>query len=309
MKVLLIDQVHEVLSKRFLANGWECVEAYDWDREKVMKRIHDYDGIIIRSKFKVTEDLIAKAESLKFIGRSGAGMENIDRQSAEKRNIQCFNSPEGNRDAVGEHAIGMLLQMFNHLGKADNEVRKGIWDRPGNRGLELGEKAIGILGYGFMGSAFAQKCSGFSSEIIAYDKHKSGFGNERVQEVDLLEFKKRTEVLSIHTNLTDGTRQMVNYDFLKSFENPLYIVNTARGPIIPLADLVRALDEGIVLGACLDVLETEGQNFEEMQSNSSLDSLLKSDRVFFSPHVAGWTHDSNYKMASVLAKKITEAFS
>ncbi|MDA9819476.1 hydroxyacid dehydrogenase [Salibacteraceae bacterium] len=309
MKVLLVDEVHENLAKKFEGLGWVCQEAYDWSREEVLERIHEYEGMIIRSKFKVTEDLIQRASNLKFIGRSGAGMENIDLLAAREHNIQCFNSPEGNRDAVGEHALGMLLQMFNHLSKADAEVREGIWNRPANRGNELGEKTVGILGYGFMGSSFAQKISGLSCEILAYDKFKSGFGNELIQEVNLEEFKERTEVLSIHTNLTPETRGMVNYHFLKSFKNPLYLVNTARGPIVPLDDLAGALKEGIVLGACLDVLETEGQSFEKMQSSPGLEELLKSDAVFFSPHVAGWTHESNYKMASVLAGKIIKAFS
>ncbi len=308
MKVLLVDEVHENLAQKFKGLGWECQKAYEWSREEVLEHIHEFDGMIIRSKFKVTEDLIQRATNLKFIGRSGAGMENIDLEAARANNIQCFNSPEGNRDAVGEHALGMLLQMFNHLSKSDAEVREGIWNRPANRGIELGEKTVGILGYGFMGTSFAQKISGFPCDIIAYDKHRSGFGGERVQEVDLEEFKARTEVLSIHTNLTSETSGMVNYNFLKSFENPLYLINTARGPIIPLDDLGRALKEGIVLGACLDVLETEGQSFEKMQSTQGFEDLLKSDTVFFSPHVAGWTHESNYKMASVLAGKIIKAF-
>ncbi len=282
MKVLLVDEVHENLAKKFEGLGWVCQEAYDWSREEVLERIHEYEGMIIRSKFKVTEDLIQRASNLKFIGRSGAGMENIDLLAAREHNIQCFNSPEGNRDAVGEHALGMLLQMFNHLSKADAEVREGIWNRPANRGNELGEKTVGILGYGFMGSSFAQKISGLSCEILAYDKFKSGFGNELIQEVNLEEFKERTEVLSIHTNLTPETRGMVNYHFLKSFEE-----STLFGQHCAWADQCRwmiwagALKEGIVLGACLDVLETEGQSFEKMQSTPGLEDLLKSGRGVF----------------------------
>lgn len=270
--------------------------------------IADYDGMIIRSKFKVDRAFLDKAKRLKFVGRCGAGMENIDLEAAREKGVKCFNSPEGNRDAVGEHALGILLSLMNKVVQADKEVRSGTWDRLRNRGTEIGGKTVGILGYGHMGSAFGQKLKGLSCEVIAYDKYKTGFSTRQVHEVELEEFFRKTDVLSIHMNLTEETVGMVDGDFFSKFEKDIYLINTARGPIVPLSELLAAIESGKVIGAALDVLEYEGLNFEELDSIPVLEELYKSEKVILTPHVAGWSHESNVKMASILAEKITTAF-
>src|SRR5690554_4763743 len=239
-------------------------------------------------------------------------MKNIETELAAARNIRCFNSPEGNRDAVAEHAISMLLALFNQLIQADAEVRKGEWNREKNRGIELKGKTVGILGYGFMGEAFAQRLQGFGVNIIAYDKYKSGFGNDFVQEVDLPTLFERTDVLSIHLPLTEETTFMVDDDFINRFKKPIYLINTARGKNVKTNDLVTALKSGRVLGACLDVLEYEKTSFESLKAEElpeAFQYLKSSNKVILSPHVAGWTHESYVKLSSVLAEKILSQFS
>lgn len=306
-KVIFIDSVHPILAERLEAAGYHCEWKNELDREAILAILKDYEGAVIRSKFKFDREVFDAAPNLKWISRSGAGMENIDAKLAIERGVKCFNSPEGNRDAVAEHAIGMLLALFNQLIQADAEVRKGEWNREKNRGIELRGKTVGILGYGFMGEAFAQRLQGFGVNIIAYDKYKSGFGNDFVQEVDLPTLFEQTDVLSIHLPLTEETTFMVNEEFINRFKKPIYLINTARGNNVKTADLITALKSGRVLGTCLDVLEYEKTSFESLKADElpeAFQYLKGSSNVILSPHVAGWTKESYVKLSTVLAEKI-----
>jgi D-3-phosphoglycerate dehydrogenase len=268
-----------------------------------------YDGVVIRSKIKITKDIIDKATKLKFIARAGAGMENIDVEYAVQKGIKCLHAPEGNRDAVAEQAIGMLLALFNNLIRADKEVREGKWIREGNRGVELMGKTVGIIGYGNMGSAFAERLKGFGVNVLVYDKYKKNFGNEIIKESTLDDLFKNADVLSIHTPLSEETQYMINDSFINSFTKNIYIINTARGKSLNTADLVKNLKTGKVRGACLDVLEYEMVSFEALDTKQlpeAFQYLIQCDNVILSPHIAGWTHESNEKIASVLANKILE---
>jgi D-3-phosphoglycerate dehydrogenase len=257
------------------------------------------------------KEMLDKAKMLKFIGRVGAGMESIDLEYAASKGIVCLNSPEGNRDAVGEHAIGMLLCLFNKLKQADLQMRKGIRDREGNRGIEIKGKTIGIIGYGNMGSSFAQRLIGFDCNVIAYDKYKSGFGNEFVKEVSLNEIFNDTDILSFHVPLTDETNYMLDEAFINQFAKDFYLINTARGQVVNTEALVLGMKAGKIKGCCLDVIEYEKFSFEEINATQLPDAyqyLIKAENVLLSPHVAGWTIESKYKLAKVLAEKIIQLF-
>ena len=318
-KILFVDTVHPILEERLLGLGFVCEHDLKSSKEEVESKIDQYFGLVIRSRFPIDEGFLNKSTGLKFIARSGAGLENINVAYAEENDITVFNSPEGNMDAVGEQAIGMLLMLFNQLKKGDLEVRNGVWDREGNRGLELSQKTVGIIGYGNMGKALAEKLSGFGCKVIAYDKYKSDlepvegeFKTKRiVEEVDLETIYKETDVLSIHLPLSEETHHYVNETFLSSFKKPIYIINTARGNNVCVADLVSGLKNKTVLGACLDVLEYETKSFETINAEELPDDfkyLAQSDKVILSPHVAGWTEESYVKLSSFLADKIEKKF-
>jgi len=307
MKILFIDSNHKLLHETLLASGHSCDLNYDWTKEEIIENIHLYEGIIIRSKIKITKDIIDKAVKLKFIARAGAGMENIDVVYAESKGIKCLHAAEGNRDGVGEHALGMLLALFNNLCRANKEVREGKWIREGNRGVELSGKTVGIIGYGNMGSAFAERLKGFGVKILAYDKFKKNFGNDFVSETTVEKIFEEAEVLSLHTPLTEDTYYMINDAFINKFKKNIYIINTARGESLNTADLVKNLNSGKVLGACLDVLEYESVSFENLAAANlpePFQYLIKSDKVILSPHIAGWTKESHEKIAKILAEKI-----
>jgi len=307
MKILFIDNTHPILKEMLEKAGFECDYIVDLTKEKLSEIISFYNGLIIRSKITLNNELLDKATNLKFVGRVGAGMESIDVEYASKKGIICFNSPEGNRDAVGEQAAGMLLSLMNNLNKADLEVKKGIWNREKNRGTEIKGKTIGIIGYGNMGSSFAKKMSGFESTIIAYDKYKTGFSNDFVKECSLEELFEKVDILSLHVPLTEETRFMVNQNFINSFKRNIVLINTARGPVIKTADLVTALKNGKITAAALDVLEYEETSFEKMDFSKlpeDFNYLITCQNVLLSPHIAGWTHESKIKLATVLAEKI-----
>ncbi len=306
-KVLFIDTAHPYLRQQLEQMGFLCDFFPGYTRNDFLKVADEYTGIIIRSKIKLDREFLEKATKLKFIGRVGAGMENIDTAFAQKKGIACLNAPEGNRDAVGEHAVGMLLALFNNLIKADGEVRKGIWLREENRGVEIGGKTVGIIGYGNTGSAFAKKLKGFDARLLAYDKYKTGFGNDYVSEVSLNTLFQEADIVSLHVPLTDETTYMVNSSFIDRFKKPFYLINTSRGKVTDTAALTDALEKGKILGACLDVLEYEGLSFENLSINQLPEpffKLTKMNNVVLSPHIAGWTHESHYKLAAVLVKKI-----
>lgn len=310
-KVLFIDSVHPVLSKRLEAAGYQCDWKTNLSREEGLAILENYHGVVIRSKFKFDEAAFEKATKLKWIARSGASMENIDLRIAELKGVRCFNSPEGNRDAVAEHALGMLLSLFNRIPSADQEVRKGLWNREENRGIELKGKTVGILGYGYMGEAFAQRLQGFGCKIIAYDKYKENYAPNYVEELDERAFFQHTEVLSIHLPLTEETEYLIDENYINSFHKPIYLINTARGKNINTQDLANAIQNGKVLGACLDVLEYESLSFESLNAASMPEAfqfLSSSEKVLLSPHVAGWTHESYEKLSIYLADKILANF-
>ena len=310
-KILFVDTVHPILEKRLLELGYVCEHDLKSTKEEIESKIDQYFGLVIRSRFPIDEVFLNKSNSLKFIARSGAGLENINVAYSEEKGITVFNSPEGNMDAVGEQAIGMLLMLFNKLKKGDLEVRNGLWDREGNRGLELSKKTIGIIGYGNMGKALAEKLSGFGCKVIAYDKYKVDFESDIVKEADLETIFKETDVLSIHLPLSEETHHYVNEVFIAQFKKPIYIINTARGNNVCVADLVSSLKSKRVLGACLDVLEYETKSFETINAKKFPEDfkyLAQSDKVILSPHVAGWTQESYVKLSSFLADKIEKKF-
>lgn len=311
-RVAFIDSVHSSLQAELEKSGFTCDMLYELRNEEIIEKLSTYEGAVIRSKFRIDRAIIDKAISLKFIARAGAGMENIDVEYAERKGIRCLHAPEGNRDAVGEQAVGMLLMLFNNLGRADREVREGKWIREGNRGIELMGKTVGIIGYGNMGSAFAQRLKGFGVKVLAYDKYKTAFENEFVTEATLDQLFDQADVLSLHVPLTDETYYMINDEFINKFRKDIYIINTARGKALNTADLVKNMRAGKVKGACLDVLEYEALSFEKIEASAlpePFQYLVKSDRVVLSPHIAGWTHESNEKIALALAQKIIALYS
>lgn len=308
MKVLFIDDTHPALRNGLEANGIECDYNENYTSEEIHAIVNEYDGLVVRSKFIIDKPLLEKAAKLKFIARVGAGMENIDVEFAESKGIQCINSPEGNRDAVGEHALGMLLCLMNNICRADREVRQGSWIREGNRGYELGGKTVGIIGFGNMGSAFAQRLKGFEVRVLAYDKYKENYGTEFVEAANSLEdLFENADVISLHLPLTDETKYLVDEAFLSKFKKNIYLINTARGKVVKTDALVAALKSGKVIGAAIDVLEYEKASFADLKASElpeAFDYLSKSDRVVLTPHIAGWTFESNEKMATVLLEKI-----
>ena len=312
MRILFLDSVHDYLWNHLERMGWQCEADYDSDRAAILNRISDYEGIVVRSRIKLDAEMLMAAKELKFIARAGSGMEGVDEQTAKSLGIHCFNAPEGNRDAVAEHAIGMLLGLFNRIHIADMEVRKGEWKREANRGTELLGRTIGIIGYGNTGYSFAKRLGGFGVLAYGYDKYKKNFADNYVIEVDLPTILNEAEVVSLHVPLSAETRHMVNDEFFNRLANPIYLINTSRGPVVDTDALVRAMESGKVLGACLDVLEYEKSTFENLDGEempTSLQYLLDSDRVVLTPHVAGWTMESNIKLSQVLVEKIRRVFS
>ncbi len=304
LKILIADKLHPAFKERAESLGYSVDNRPDITREETLDIIENYHGLAIRTKFRIDTEIIDRAKLLTFIARAGAGMDNIDESAARQRNIHCINAPEGNRDAVGEHAVGMLLTLMNNLKKADLEVRRQIWDREGNRGTELKGKTVAIIGYGFMGSSFAEKLQGFGVNVIAYDKYKTGFSNALVKEVSMEEVVKQADILSLHTPLTRETRGMVNEEYLFHFRKPIILLNTSRGEVLDTAALLQAVRSGRVTSAGLDVLETE--KFPMLSSQTWYKELRREERILLSPHVAGWTFESYQKISEVLGDKLAD---
>ena len=326
MRILHLDTNHPILIEQLNALGFQSEEDYTSSKENIEEKIHQYDGMIIRSRFPVDQHFLDKATNLKFIGRVGAGLENIDTTYAKSKGIELFNAPEGNRNAVGEHALGMLLGLFNKLNRAHKEVKKGVWDREGNRGTELDGKTVGIIGYGNMGKAFAKKLKGFDVDVICYDI-VGGVGDDNARQVGILEFKKNADVVSLHVPETDETIGMVNNDFIEGFAKPFWLINTSRGKVVVTKALAKALKNEKILGAGLDVLEYEKASFEDFFRQEEglagvlarfkpkkekvpkpLKYLTKADNVILTPHVAGWTIESKEKLAQTIVDKIKDRF-
>lgn len=315
MKILLLDKNHPLITEQLLAKNFILEEDFTSSYDEVCDKIQNYDGIIIRSRIPLDQNFLEKATHLKFIARVGAGMENIDIPVAEKLGIQLINSPEGNRDSVAEHVVGMLLILMNRLFIASNEVRKGIWLREENRGDELLGKTVGLIGYGNMGKATAKRLSGFGCKVIFHDILPD-LSDEFATQVSLEDLKQRADVLSLHIPMTNETHYLIDSTFINEMKNEFYFVNTSRGKNVETKYLVEALKSGKVKGACLDVLEYEKASFEKLDTSTSLSTrenedlqyLLDSEKVIVTPHIAGWTHQSKEKLAQVIVDKIITSF-
>ena len=306
MKILLLDKNHPLITEQLSEKGFVLEEDFSSSYEQVLEKIHLYEGIIIRSRIPLDAHFLEKAKNLKFIARVGAGIENIDISKAQELGIKLINSPEGNKDAVAEHVIGTLLVLMNRLFISSNEVKKGIWLREENRGEEILGKTFGIIGYGNMGKAVAKRLSGFGCKTIFYDI-KPNLSDESATQVSLQELQENTDILSLHTPLTEDTLYMIDEEFISKMKKNFYFINTARGKNLKTSALVNALKSGKVKGACLDVLEYEKTSFENLETkNEDLEYLLNSEKTIITPHIAGWTHESKIKLAQVIVDKILD---
>jgi D-3-phosphoglycerate dehydrogenase len=300
--ILIVDDLHPIFIEQVEALGYTCNYQPLIKLDEVLSIIAGYEGLMVRSKFQVDRTFLNAAINLKFIARAGAGMDNIDETYAAEKGITLVNAPEGNRDAVGEHAVGMLLSLMNNLNRADAEVRAGLWQREANRGYELKGRTVGIIGYGNMGQSFARKLKGFEVDVIAYDKYKTGYSDAYAREVSMEEIVKHSEVLSLHVPLTAETNGLVNDEYLFHFRKPLFLLNTSRGKVVQTQAVLNAIKQGKILGAGLDVLEVE--KFPALGQQAWFDELKNSGKILLSPHVAGWTFESYRKISEVMAQKI-----
>lgn len=312
MKILHVDINHPLLIEQLKKHGFKNDQDYVSSKKQIEEKIATYDGLIIRSRFTVDRQFLESAKNLKFIGRLGAGLENIDTEYASKKGIKLFSAPEGNRNAVGEHTLGMLLSLFNKLNQANQQVKNGLWLREENRGLEIEGKTIGIIGYGNMGKSFAQVLRGFDCEVVCYDL-KENAGDETARQVTLKEFQDSVDVVSLHTPLNKTSFQMINTGFIEQFRKPFWFLSTARGDCTVTEDLVKGLKSGKILGAGLDVLEYEKKSFENLfESHKKMPEaftyLINADNVLLTPHVAGWTVESYQKLAQTIVDKIKADF-
>jgi len=301
-KILIVDDLHPVFKERATALGYIVDDRPLITREETLAAVADYEGIAVRTKFRIDQEIFDAAPKLEFVARAGAGLDNIDIDIAKQRNIALLAANEGNMDAVGEHAIGLLLSLMNNFRQADLQIRNGVWDREGNRGYELKDKTVGIIGYGFMGQSFARKLSGFGVNVLAYDKYKTNFSDAYAKEVSMEEIVKHSDVLSLHIPLTRETKQMVNDEYFFHFKKPIFFINTARGEIVNTQAVLNNIANGKIIGAGLDVLEKE--KFPTLAEQPWYDSLKTNEKVILTPHVGGWTFDSYRKISEVLAQKL-----
>ena len=307
MKILIIDRIHNLLEKKLNSHGFICHNAFDKKKEEIMAIINEYTGIIIRSKFSIDKNFIDQANKLKFIARAGSGMENINTEYAALKNITCYNAGNGNAQAVAEHALGMILSLLHKINISNNELKKGVWQREKNRGIELSEKTICIIGFGNTGSAFANLLKNFNVKLLVYDKYltKYDYKIKNMQEIF-----EQTDILSLHIPLTQETQQFVNKEFINKFKKDIYLINTSRGKCVNSKDLVEAMKGGKIKGACLDVYDFESDTFSYLNDKSKDAKYLQnSDETILTPHVAGLTQESRVKIAKILTEKIISDFS
>jgi D-3-phosphoglycerate dehydrogenase len=311
VKILHIDSNHPLLWEQLEQAGFQNEADFTSSKTEIEAKIQDYHGIVIRSRFKIDKAFIDKASKLKFIARVGAGLESIDCDYAISKNIQLIAAPEGNRNAVGEHTIGMLLSLMNKLNRADKLVREGKWIREGNRGYELEGKTVGIIGYGNMGKSFAKKLKGFDVDVLCYDI-QDNVADENAKQVSIKELQAKSDVLSLHVPWTPETDKLLNTEFINRFAKPFWFINTSRGKNVVTDDLVAALETGKILGAGLDVLEYEKLSFEnlfiETERPKAFDYLLQAENVLLTPHIAGWTYESHEKLAQTIVDKIIKLY-
>lgn len=302
--ILITAKVHPYLVDHLTEKGYKVLYRPAIGYDEVYQTIHGCEGLVVTTRIRVDKRIIDNAVNLQWIARLGSGMEMIDTEYAERKGIRCESSPEGNADAVGEHALGMLLCSLNFLVKSHRELQDHIWEREKNRGFEIGGKVIGIIGYGHTGQAFARKLSGFRPEVIAYDKYKTGFSDPYVRETTLKEIFQRADIVSFHVPLTQETRQMGNREFFRSFIGSIFLINTSRGAVVRTSDLVEQIREGKVMGACLDVLENEQLDTYQPEELEQFHYLLNHPRVILTPHIAGYTYEASLKMAETVLKKL-----
>ncbi|MCR5444284.1 MAG: hypothetical protein K6E96_01190 [Bacteroidales bacterium] len=306
-RILIADRTHPVLEEKLRAAGFDVRVEPDHDYQSLLRTVQGYNGLVVRSKVIIDRAFLDACPTLRCIGRVGAGMETIDVDYAEQKGIRCLNSPEGNRDAVGEHTVGLLLALLNNIARADAEVRQGLWQREANRGLELGNRTVGIIGFGNMGKAFAQRLSGFGCRVIYYDKYliDSIDPINNTERVSLEALQAEADVVSFHVPLTKETHHYLNSSFIAAMQKPFFLINTSRGAVVDTAALVEGMANGKIRGAALDVLEYENMQADTLgEVPESVRYLMQSSRTVLTPHVAGWTVESKYKLAAVLADKI-----
>ncbi|ROI03650.1 hydroxyacid dehydrogenase [Kaistella haifensis] len=308
MKILQLDKNHPLITEQLSAKGFEIDDDFSSSYDEVLKKIDAYEGIIIRSRIPIDRNFIEHGRNLKFIARVGAGMENIDGEFATRAGISLISSPEGNRDSVAEHVLGMLLILMNRLFIASNEVKNGIWKREENRGDELLGKTFGIIGYGNMGKAVAKRLSGFGVKVIFHDILPN-LSDEFATQVSLKQLQEEADILSLHLPITPDTRYIFNKKMIAGMKKNFYFINTARGENVNTKDLVKAMKSGKIKAVCLDVLEFEKPSFENItEKNEDLEYLLQSENAIVTPHIAGWTIQSKEKLAQIIVDKILAQF-
>ncbi len=304
MRVIITDQVHPLLLKLLDDNHIMYEINLNKDEKKLLKIINLFDGMIVRNRLQIDDQFLSQSKNLKFIARYGSGMENIDLKTAEKLNIKCFNSAEGNANSVAEHITGMLLSLFHKISKSNSDMKKFIWERERNRGLELENKKIGIIGYGNTGKSFVEKLQGFNCQIMVYDKYKSGFGNIKIKESTMANIFAYAEIISLHIPLNAETEYFINDTIISKMKNPFYLINSSRGKIVSNKSLVKGLKSQKILGACLDVLENEDRDFSEIKIDTNLNYLLNCENVIITPHIAGLSLEGSRKLSKILIEKI-----
>ena len=304
--IIHVDKNHPILIEGLKKLGYKNDEHYNSDLNTILDIIKNYNGLVIRSRFEIDKNFIDKAKNLDFIARVGSGTENINISYAKSKNISIINAPEGNKDAVGEHTLGMLLSLTRNLFNANESLKKGIWEREKFRGHEINGKTVGIIGYGNMGKSFADKLKGFNCNVICYDIKKN-LGDMNCNQVSLKKLRDESQIISLHVPYNLSTKKMINKDFINKMKNPFWLINTSRGNVINTDDVIESLKSKKILGAGLDVLEYESSSFESIfkNNNPSLNYLLNAENVILSPHIAGWTYESHKKLAKVILDKIT----
>ena len=305
-KVYFLDSVHSILEERLTNAGYLCVDCTNSPLNDLSKMIVDASGIVLRSRITLNEEVLRNARNLQFIARSGSGLENIDLDYCKKKNVKVYSSPEGNRNAVAEHCLGFLLSLLNNFKQAQCDIHNGEWLREKNRGIEITNLCVGIIGYGNNGRAFAEKLASIGVKVLVYDKYLKGFSRKGIYESNMEEIFKESNVISFHVPLTSETTYIADYQFFKGFSRPVWVLNISRGKVLKTKDLVRGLNEGIVRGAALDVLDEESKSFDMSSPNRIVMDLNNRSNVIITPHVAGWTQESYFKLSNVLADKILE---
>ena len=308
IKVLHLDENHEILENGLAKIGFKNVFDFKSNKKEITKKIEKFDGLVIRSRILIDEDLIDHAKNLKFIARVGSGTENIDIEYAKKRGITILSAGEGNANAVGEHTLSLILSLFNNIIKANNEINNNVWQREENRGIELENKTVGIIGYGKTGKNFAKKLAGFNVKVLCNDIIEN-IADDYAEQVSIDEIQSKCDIISLHTDLNKLSKHLVNTQFIDNCKKPFYLINTSRGQCVKTSDLILGIKTGKILGACLDVIENESSSFENFNQDSYLDFLKKSEKVILTPHIAGWTFESKLKLSQIILKKIKDLYS